>query len=722
LAAPSKQKLLQWVVPAGEAQVQYSPQALAYEIENFEQTTDGTLRTIVGPCPYEINRDGHPANPGNPYTFGDNLPLYGIFQASLLGGAADLLVVRAGEKLFMHKGWEQGFTRIQGGLSAPSAANARYAAEPVYPDSFVVMNEAVVWSNGIDQPRLIDHHGQVFPLGFDETPASLFVEGPQSVGTSERRYSYPNSSGYSWPGRIGTPGDLLAIDGGGLMAGEWLYYMQYEDRFGNLSGTSANSNPVKVDTHMAQPLAGSTGDADKGGDKRLGTEIDDLMRQFLVRSGGAAPEHAIAMRIYRTPDIRNVGSRPQFLARIAGNREFAFPDGASDAELGTEMAKTIPTPRYRVACTHQGRLVVANLVGTPGMVRRSAVGSAGTFPEVDFVFPDSGGAEVTAVTSHDGVLLAFTESSVYSLEDFGQPRPMAQGVGCVAPQSVRALPDGTLVWLGRDGFYGMKGGSISRISAAIDRTIKHYVNKSRMVQATAAIHPITGEYRCAVAPSGESHSSLMLCFDGGSWRRINLNMHVASMCNTKDWRRLTLFLGVKKSLAAKKYDEVAHSRLHSAPSVYVMDREIKDWLPQTRTARYRSGWLRGDDTGITQTNIRTMYVGLTDAWDGNASIRFYKNGSWKDVIVQEDLRLIGTDGGSGVVTDIAGSAVIGTAAAHQPRMFWRQVPVGMENVNSWAFEISAESPTKIHLAAFAFDVSIATGGNVRGRIPRKDDL
>ena len=708
-------------MPAGEAQIQYSPQALAYEIENFEQTTDGTLRTITGPCPYEINREGHPTNPGNPYTFGPNLPLYGIFQASLLGGAADLLVVRAGEKLFMHKGWEQGFQRIEGNLSAPTALTCRYAAEPTYPDSFVVMNETIIWSNGIDKPRIIDHHGNVETLGFDETPASLFVEGPQSVAAAQREEQYPNSDGYSWPGRIGTPGDLLAIDGGGLMSGEWLYYAQYEDRFGNLSGTSAASNPVKVDTHMAQPLVGPV-TSSTGGDKRLSTEIDDLLRQFLVRSGGEAPENTVAIRLYRTPDIKNVSSRPQFLVRIPGNREFAFPDGSSDAELGSEMVKTVPTPKYRVACTHQGRLVVANLVGTPGMVRRSAPGSAGTFPEVDFVFPDSGGAEVTAVTSHDGVLLAFTESSVYSLEDFGQPRPLAQGVGCVAPQSVRALPDGTLVWLGRDGFYGMKGGSIGRISSAIDRTIKHYVNKSRMVQATAAIHPVTGEYRCALAPSGESANSLVLCFDGKSWRRIDLSMHIASMCNTKDWRRLMLFLGVKKGLASKKYDEENHLRLHAAPSVYVMDREIKDWVPLDRGIKYRSGWLRGDDTGLIQTNIRTMYVGLTDAWDGDATIRFYKNGSWKDVIKQEDLRLVGTDDGSGVVTDIAGSAVIGKASAHQPRMFWRQVPVGMENVNSWAFEISAAHPTRVHIAAFAFDVSIATGGNVRGRVPRKDDL
>ena len=105
---------------------------------------------------------------------------------------------------------------------------------------------------------------------------------------------------------------------------------------------------------------------------------------------------------------------------------------------------------------------------SPGLVRRSEIGFPGTFTEFDFVYPDSGGAEITGLASHSGVLLAFTENSVYSLEQFGQPRPLAQGIGCVAPSSIKALPNGTLIWLARDGFYGMMGlRNIIRISAPI---------------------------------------------------------------------------------------------------------------------------------------------------------------------------------------------------------------------------------------------------------------
>jgi hypothetical protein len=86
-----------------------------------------------------------------------------------------------------------------------------------------------------------------------------------------------------------------------------------------------------------------------------------------------------------------------------------------------------------------------------------------------------------------------------------------------------------------------------------------------------------------------------------------------------------------------------------------------------------------------------------------------------------DVRAVGPDDGSDMVTDIAGSAVIGTSKFHDPRLFWRQVPVGLENVSSWAFEIEATYPIKLHVAGFAFDISVATMGSARGRIPQRAD-
>ena len=121
-------------------------------------------------------------------------------------------------------------------------------------------------------------------------------------------------------------------------------------------------------------------------------------------------------------------------------------------------------------------------------------------------------------------------------------------------------------------------------------------------------------------------------------------------------------------------------------------------------------------------HIRTMYIGLRDSWNGDFTIRFYRNGSWSEVVSMADVRAVGTDDSSEVVADIAGSAVIGVAKTHDPRLFFRQIPVGLETTSTWAFEISASSPTRLEIASFVFDVTIATGGNTRSRTPFRSDI
>ena len=56
--------------------------------------------------------------------------------------------------------------------------------------------------------------------------------------------------------------------------------------------------------------------------------------------------------------------------------------------------------------------------------------------------------------------------------------------------------------------------------------------------------------------------------------------------------------------------------------------------------------------------------------------------------------------------------------------------MGLQNVSSWAFEIeivgdpnpnSDNELGRMHLAAFAFDTSVATQGAPTGRVPRRAD-
>ena len=128
-----------------------------------------------------------------------------------------------------------------------------------------------------------------------------------------------------------------------------------------------------------------------------------------------------------------------------------------------------------------------------------------------------------------------------------------------------------------------------------------------------------------------------------------------------------------------------------------------------------------------------------------------------------------------MVNDIAGSATYDKSRVHTPRLFWRQVPVDLHNVSSWAFEVELvgfpgpyslndSSPSvayrskniesftrlfdsnleaseawadmmdessdplnpgwelgRLRLAAFAFDTSVATLGAPLGRVPKRRD-
>jgi len=225
------------------------------------------------------------------------------------------------------------------------------------------------------------------------------------------------------------------------------------------------------------------------------------------------------------------------------------------------------------------------------------------------------------------------------------------------------------------------------------------------------------EYRCVLAPAGDTRNTRIMTFDGSNWREQDLGMAVADICRTDDYRQYLLFAGQYATIEEGEAGPVTVAK----NNVFVMDHETTAFTPPTRTARFRSSWLYADATGMTPIHVRSLYLGMLDTNDATFTIRFYRNNSWKPVIEMTDVLAIGVDDETGIVLDVAGSAVSGTAHAHEPRLFWRMVPVGLENAYSWAFEIEVEFPTRLNLASFAFDQSPAGSGNLRGRVPLRAD-
>ena len=697
MAGPDNQRSANFVIPAGESSLNYTAKALTQKIVNFEFTIKRTLATTVGPTIYEPDR---PTTPDPALVFGE---MHGIFHTTLLGGQMDLLLVRSGTKLFRHAGWQRGWEELYTGLTSDTRGGA-------FPDQFVVVSDKVVWTNGIDQPIIIDAHGNATPLGFNISPSPPSIYGP--VQFSDKKYFYPNAGGYSWRGDIGTPGDSLNGTQGALLDGAWYYYAQFEDIYGNLSAPSPASSPVWVRTVQANPTI--PGDAED----QTGATIDDLTRQFFLRLTSTGPEHTAATHIFRTPDTRRASTKPRRLVRLPGREPSVFGDRRADSDLGDEMEMTVSVPTFRTMCVHEGRLVIANTPSDPGVVRISEPGFAGTFLADNYTYPDVHGADITAVASHMGRLIAFTEGAVYDITPDSQTGmlktgvTLIQGVGCTAPRSISALYNGFLIFLGRDGFYSCDPrGNIKLISDDIHKVLNYDRNTSKFRKAVSVVDPVSREYHCAVPIAGTPENRITFCYDGQNWRRHDFeSLSIDDITITEDYRQLVLFVG--KTIGS----------LNPAWNVFVKDRETSNYEVPSRKAYYRSGWFFGDDTGSTFLHVRTLYLGMLDSWNDKFTIRFYRNNSWKPVIEMTDVLAIGVDDDSDMVRDVAGSAIIGQARVHEPRLFWRMVPVGLENAYSWAFEIEAAYPTRLNLASVAYDVSTASGGNNRGRVPLRADV
>ena len=578
------------------------PDGVAAKVQNMYPTEEGTLRAITGPAPLVPNYgQGYPAY----------AQMHGIFHARLMGGEREVLLLHTGAQLWVFEGWRRAWRVLLGpsGSSPQVEASLHDDTRPRFPTQFENTPTGIVIAPQGGRSYFYD--GEVIlPLGYDRAPGAPNGQGPLFDSNLVTVEDVPQG-GYNYDGtimhpdfkygRLGvgrTPAGASEVTGV-LEQGSYRCGVQWIDRWGNLSPISGRSCTVDIPNEKSLKTIGAA--------PTPNYRVDAILKQVLWTDIEPGPEGTIGRILGRTRDELHTDNLALFeLPGNAAGGQFAFatipdnvaeiyPDNAPDSWLLKEMTEVDPVPLFKVCRMAFGRLWIAP-TDAPGSIRPSERLFWGTFPSDREVVCDPSGAEITGMWRIPGGLLVFTASSSFLVtpgdDGVGFRRStLHASVGCVAPDSIASMPDGSVVWLGERGFYSFAGGVITSVSDAIQRDLRT-VNVARQLQATAEVDVRTGEYRCWVAVDGSKTNNRCFIFDGNGWRRRE-DGEMAALCRIEDHRQMLLAAG-----------DVVESGPTTRTGVWVLDHEVQSFTPAPRTYVVETAWMGGMRSQNTSTRFQ----------------------------------------------------------------------------------------------------------------------
>lgn len=677
-----------------------TPETVAGRVENFVSTEEGTLRSIAGPCPYLPSISGQSPPSGHKiFTTLDRM--HGVFCADLPNGR-ELLLVHSGDTIYEFEGSTRSFRPLIGPAGELVVdASILDDEAPRHPTQFELTPGGVVI---IPQgTRAYIYDGVVcIPLGYDRAPGPPQGSGPQtdSNASAASEVSY-NVDGTTLPyaflnGRIGTLRAEVASTTAQAIVEEGSYRaaVQWIDYFGNLSPQSGRSAPVRIPLERAQ-----NGGTEKG---------SEYLKQLAWSGIEPGRQGTIGRLLLRTKDELHSGTLQLFvvpphavdgthaIATLPDNVSQTYCDNAGDSWLISPALDVVPVPKMTLAKMAFGRLFAVE----GNRVAWSMPGRYGTFLAGDELNPDPNGAAITGLHPVPGGLLCFTESSIYRIEpndtgDGFRSATVDPAKGCVAPNSIKTMPDGSTVWLGREGFYRFDGKAIDLISKPIAKRLR-YLNIARRMQACAVVDPKTGEYRCWVPMDGSRVNQVCWVFNGTGWKRRTEIASAADACVSKDYRQLVLVAG-----------RATNSSASTTNNVWVIDRENIAWIPATRNAVLETAWVGA----MSQEERRSAWrvrLWLRETSSGTFTVEQFRD--WRESAL--------TDNESGALytsedtPSFWGTTVLGTAAGgkwRDRRPFWKKVDIFIPSCEVYKLRFSTSGDMEI-IAVELVQTSIQAGG------------
>jgi|19_taG_2_1085344.scaffolds.fasta_scaffold00277_17 hypothetical protein len=643
----------------------------AGEIKNFERTTENTLRAVQGPTKllhYKGTTEGTAEDTG----LGERLFLgfftqkkLGVFHA-VLGSGREILLLHTSAGIHeLRMGRRQTDASVLKNLigdssKIPGTAWTLAVSEnfdipvplstgtsPSFPTQFEVTDKGIVIVPQQFQRAYFYDGDVVLPLGFDSIPSPPIGMGPAKDAEGDANgagYLYDNANRGKTVitalggGRLGTVENVTDEDGARLrlLPGSYRAATQWVDYFGNLSPISGRSGEVRFGSQKASE------------DDRSG---DDLLKAVIWNNVDFGPKGTVGRRLYRTKDLVSSGEGRLFF--LSGNSGFSgisasqtipdnmsthFADNTPDGWLSVPAQTDIaPVPPFKLCRFALGRLWIANTSTDPGMILPSLPGRYGTFLGSKAITPDPSSGEITGLWNTDGGLLAFTSGSSFliSPNDAGngfRAATLSSTVGCVAPSSIASLPDGSIIWLGQEGFYRYAEGKIELSSGPV-ASILNRITKSRALQAVGIFVPESQEYRCWIPVDGNTENNLCLIYDIDGWRR-RTNEHVSCACVTKDHRKYAICGGTVYSgtgftdtlaSAGGDYDKKYNG-------YFILDRaNAYDWkdedAEETQIEReyvIETSWIEWGRSKERK-SAKTLYLSLVESSQDSIDIQVYRD-------------------------------------------------------------------------------------------------
>lgn len=229
-----------------------------------------------------------------------------------------------------------------------------------------------------------------------------------------------------------------------------------------------------------------------------------------------APEGAVARRIYRTKNVKNIADGgadgvKYYVKQINENTSTFFIDITPDSDLVDRAPmltdSTTISANYGIGETWNGRIWLGGGKSHPTRIIYSEKGLPEQFGLSNyFELGNTTGGHITGLKSYYNNLLVFRESSIDVIRmlsdgsfSHGQITPV---IGTRATNTIQLVPGAGVFFLAMDGIYvvsgGLDGGSsidVKKISGLCDKDIKT-LNRSAIDRAIAGYSKKEREYWC----------------------------------------------------------------------------------------------------------------------------------------------------------------------------------------------------------------------------------